>query len=64
MFPSVHGCIGKTSAGGAAIDGDEAFVVALLDEQGVAAVFTPKDFDMTTVMAKVVEVVRAAYLPA
>ncbi len=38
VFPSVHGCIAKTSAGGAAIDGDEAFVAALLDEQGVAAV--------------------------
>jgi len=38
VFPSVHGCIGKVSAGGATIDGDEAFVVALLDEQGVAAV--------------------------
>ena len=38
VFPSVHGCIGKTSAKGAAITDDEAFVVALLDEQGVAAV--------------------------
>jgi aspartate aminotransferase len=38
VFPSLHGCIGKISAGGAAIDGDEAFVVALLEEQGVAAV--------------------------
>ncbi len=34
----------------------------VLEEQGVAAVFTPKDFDMTTVMARVVEVVREAYL--
>ncbi len=38
VFPSVHGCIGKTSAKGAVIADDEAFVVALLDEQGVAAV--------------------------
>jgi aspartate aminotransferase len=38
VFPAVHGCIGKTSQGGAAITDDEAFVVALLDEQGVAAV--------------------------
>ena len=38
VFPSVHGCIGKTSAGGAAITDDESFVVALLEEQGVAAV--------------------------
>ena len=38
VFPSIHGCIGKTTAGGVAIDGDPAFVEALLDEQGVAAV--------------------------
>ena len=38
VFPSVHGCIGKTSAGGARITDDEAFVIALLDEHGVAAV--------------------------
>jgi aspartate aminotransferase len=38
VFPSVHGCVGKTSAGGAAITDDESFVVALLEEQGVAAV--------------------------
>jgi aspartate aminotransferase len=38
VFPSVHGCIGKTSAGGAAITDDESFVIALLEEQGVAAV--------------------------
>jgi aspartate aminotransferase len=38
VFPSVHGCIGKTSAGGARIGDDEAFVIALLEEQGVAAV--------------------------
>ena len=34
----MQGCIGKTSAGGAAIVDDESFVVALLEEQGVAAV--------------------------
>ena len=38
VFPSVHGCIGKTSAGGAKIVDDESFVIALLEEQGVAAV--------------------------
>ena len=38
VFPGMHGCIGKTSAGGAKITDDEAFVVALLEEQGVAAV--------------------------
>jgi aspartate aminotransferase len=38
VFPSVHGCIGKTSRGGAAITSDESFVTALLDEEGVAAV--------------------------
>ncbi len=35
---------------------------AALEAQGVAAVFTPKDFDMTAVMARVVAVVRAAYV--
>ncbi len=38
VFPSMNGCIGKTTAKGVAITGDEAFVVALLDEEGVAAV--------------------------
>ena len=38
VFPSVHGCIGKTSRGGAAITNDESFVTALLEEEGVAAV--------------------------
>jgi aspartate aminotransferase len=38
VFPSIHGCIGKVSAGGAVINNDEDFVVALLEEQGVAAV--------------------------
>jgi aspartate aminotransferase len=38
VFPSVHGCIGKTSPKGVAITDDESFVTALLDEEGVAAV--------------------------
>ena len=38
VFPSVHGCIGKTTAAGTRIDTCENFVTALLDEQGVAAV--------------------------
>lgn len=38
VFPSIAGCLGKTSAGGAKIDSDEAFVTALLEEKGVAAV--------------------------
>ncbi len=38
VFPGVHGCIGKTSKGGAKITDDESFVLALLDEEGVAAV--------------------------
>ena len=38
VFPSMHGCIGKTTAGGATITDDESFVIALLEEEGVAAV--------------------------
>ncbi len=38
VFPSVHGCIGKVSAKGARISTDADFVLALLDEEGVAAV--------------------------
>ena len=38
VFPSMNGCIGKVSAKGASITDDESFVVALLDEEGVAAV--------------------------
>jgi aspartate aminotransferase len=38
VFPSVAGCIGKTSAGGTLIKDDADFVAALLEEQGVAAV--------------------------
>ena len=38
VFPSIHGCIGKTTESGTEITDDEAFVTALLEEQGVAAV--------------------------
>ena len=38
VFPAMHGCIGKSSRSGAEIKDDEAFVTALLDEEGVAAV--------------------------
>jgi aspartate aminotransferase len=38
VFPSVHGCIGKTTTKGTKITNDESFVIALLDEEGVAAV--------------------------
>ncbi|MFC3126430.1 pyridoxal phosphate-dependent aminotransferase [Pseudoroseomonas globiformis] len=38
VFPSVTACIGKTSKGGVKIADDEAFVTALLEEEGVAAV--------------------------
>jgi aspartate aminotransferase len=38
VYPSIHGCIGKTSKGGKKIDNDEAFALALLDEEGVATV--------------------------
>ncbi|MFA7432316.1 MAG: pyridoxal phosphate-dependent aminotransferase [Gemmobacter sp.] len=39
VYPSIAGCIGKTSAGGARIVDDEAFATALLEETGVAVVF-------------------------
>jgi aspartate aminotransferase len=38
VFPSIHGCIGKTTPNGAKIANDEDFVIALLEETGVAAV--------------------------
>ena len=38
VFPAIHGCIGKTTPKGAKINHDEDFVIALLDEEGVAAV--------------------------
>ncbi|QDH25751.1 pyridoxal phosphate-dependent aminotransferase [Neokomagataea tanensis] len=37
-FPSVEGVLGKTTSKGIVLDSDEAFVTALLDETGVAAV--------------------------
>ena len=43
--------------GGIVPDGD----AAQLRAQGVAAVFTPKDFELTAVLRSVVEVVRAAH---
>jgi aspartate aminotransferase len=39
VYPSIAGCIGKTSAEGTLIDTDEAFATALLEEHGVAVVF-------------------------
>ena len=39
VYPSIAGCIGKTSAGGAKIENDEAFATTLLEEKGVAVVF-------------------------
>ena len=39
VYPSIAGCIGKTSKGGVLIDSDEIFATALLEETGVAVVF-------------------------
>jgi aspartate aminotransferase len=39
VYPSIAGCIGKTSQGGTKIGDDEAFATALLEETGVAVVF-------------------------
>ncbi|MEM1419758.1 MAG: pyridoxal phosphate-dependent aminotransferase [Pseudomonadota bacterium] len=39
VYPSIAGCIGKTTEGGKVIDTDEEFCTALLDQEGVAAVF-------------------------
>ncbi|KJZ19764.1 pyridoxal phosphate-dependent aminotransferase [Loktanella sp. S4079] len=39
VYPSIAGCIGKTSAGGTLIENDEVFATALLEETGVAVVF-------------------------
>ncbi|MEM6914805.1 MAG: pyridoxal phosphate-dependent aminotransferase [Pseudomonadota bacterium] len=39
VYPSIRGCIGKTSAEGTHIDSDETFAKALLEEKGVAVVF-------------------------
>ena len=38
VFPDILGCLGKTTAGGKVINTDEDFCIALLEEQGVAAV--------------------------
>ncbi len=38
VYPSMQGCIGKTTPAGTRIVDDESFVVALLEEEGVAAV--------------------------
>ncbi len=39
VYPSIAGCMGKTSAGGTLIENDEVFATALLEEVGVAVVF-------------------------
>ncbi|MBT8409996.1 MAG: pyridoxal phosphate-dependent aminotransferase [Alphaproteobacteria bacterium] len=39
VYPSIAGCIGKTSGGGTKITDDETFAKALLEESGVAVVF-------------------------
>ncbi|TQS71710.1 pyridoxal phosphate-dependent aminotransferase [Rhodobacteraceae bacterium] len=39
VYPSIEGCIGKTTARGVEITDDEAFCTALLEETGVATVF-------------------------
>jgi aspartate aminotransferase len=38
VFPSIAGCLGRTTQGGVRITDDLAFVTALLEEEGVAAV--------------------------
>jgi aspartate aminotransferase len=38
VFPSMQGCIGKTTAGGRLIGNDDDFCNALLEEEGVACV--------------------------
>ena len=39
VYPSIAGCVGKTSPGGIKIENDEIFATALLEEKGVAVVF-------------------------
>ncbi len=39
VYPTITGCIGRTSAGGTRITDDETFATALLEETGVAVVF-------------------------
>ena len=38
VYPSIEGCIGRVTSGGARIEDDEAFAAALLEEAGVAVV--------------------------
>ncbi|RBO54804.1 aspartate transaminase [Rhodovulum sp. BSW8] len=39
VYPSIAGCIGKTTPAGVKIENDEVFATALLEEKGVAVVF-------------------------
>ena len=39
VYPSIAGCMGKTTPAGSVIDSDETFAKALLEERGVAVVF-------------------------
>jgi aspartate aminotransferase len=39
VYPSIAGCIGKTTPGGTVIENDEVFCTELLEAEGVAAVF-------------------------
>jgi len=39
VYPSIDGCMGKTTEGGTVVDSDETFAKALLEEKGVAVVF-------------------------
>jgi aspartate aminotransferase len=39
VYPSIAGCIGKTTANGTKIETDEDFATALLEDHGVAVVF-------------------------
>ncbi|MCQ0092310.1 pyridoxal phosphate-dependent aminotransferase [Roseovarius sp. M141] len=39
VYPSVSGCIGKTTPGGTKVTDDEVFATALLEDTGVAVVF-------------------------
>ncbi|WP_289041264.1 pyridoxal phosphate-dependent aminotransferase [uncultured Aliiroseovarius sp.] len=39
VYPSIKGCMGKTTPAGVTIDSDEVFAKALLEEKGVAVVF-------------------------
>ncbi len=39
VYPSIAGCIGKTTPGGTTITDDEVFATALLEDTGVAVVF-------------------------